>query len=156
MRSRNSLSRALARHWLSRRRWSIAWAAIWPIAVMAKTGIASFADHSSIGVLRLQAGSSAIARAPMTAMIAAASVARREPDTTASRGIATSQIAAAEAAPPVMAAMDTTTPASPAEERAWAIQRMPVRDRIAAAQTGSSRLAIATASMLVGTPRHRR
>ena len=98
----------------------------------------------------------ASARAPATAMSEAASVARREPETTASRGMATIQRAAAEFTPPVRAARQTTSPVRPAEERACAIQRWPARESSTAARIGRNRLAMPTHSMPEGTPRHTR
>lgn len=89
-------------------------------------------------------------------MTEAAIVARREPEIIASSGTATSQMAAAELAPPVSAARQTTMPVRPSEDRACAIQSEPVRDRMTAATSGRNRLAMASASMPLGTPRQTR
>jgi hypothetical protein len=126
------------------------------MAVIAKAGSAKAAEMSITGRAPAQAPRPITASTPRTAITEAAMVARSEPETSASRGIATSQTAAGEAAPPVTPASATTIPVSPAEETAWASQREPVRASRTAARTGSSRLAIARTSMPDGTPRQRR
>ncbi|GJE46480.1 hypothetical protein AEGHOMDF_5685 [Methylobacterium soli] len=156
IRSRASLSRIRSRQRPSMRMCSRACAATWPIAVMAKTGMAICAGQPRRGASAIQAPLSATATAPAIASSEAARVARREPEITASSGIAASQIAAAELAPPVRPERQTIRPVSPAEDRACASQSEPVRDRSTAAKTGRNRLATASASITEGTPRQSR
>ena len=90
------------------------------------------------------------------AMALAASAARRDPESSASSGTATSHTAAPAETPPEVAAMQTTRPASDAEEIACASARRPLRDSTIAAATGATRQIIATYSGPDGTPRMRR
>ncbi|RZK90809.1 MAG: hypothetical protein EOO66_13375, partial [Methylobacterium sp.] len=156
IRSRASLSRMRLRHWPSLRICSSTCAATWPIAVMAKTGIATEADSAMVGLVMIHDPVNATQRTPTIASSDAATVARFEPETTASSGIATSQIAAADCTPPVRLARHTTRPVRPADETACAIHSEPVRESRTAASTGRNRLAIARTSMPDGTPRHSR
>lgn len=92
----------------------------------------------------------------MPAIALPASAASREPERKASSGTATSQTAAGDETPPEVAAMQTMSPASEAEEIACASPRRPLCASTTAAATGSTRQVIAAYSGSDGTPRSKR
>ena len=126
-RSLASRRRAAVRRCISTRQCSTASVAACAIAVMARPAFDRRRPRLDRGP---DAGGSRAARnsAESPAMALAASAARRDPESSASSGTATSHTAAPADTPPEVAAMQTTRPASDAEEIACASASRPLRD----------------------------